>query len=99
MQDTGSHHHSAAMDAGQAGSSCRGAGTKRAVSDHGPAAYTVSVLSAQELKLQMLGRSAEECPPNISREMLDRLNEKTGREDTVVSLEGAPRERSVSRST
>ena len=89
MQDTVSHHHSAAMDADQAGISCRGLGL-RAASDHEPAAYTVSVLSAQELKLQMLGRSAEECPPNISREMLDRLNEKTGREDTVVSLEGAP---------
>ena len=61
----------------------------RSATDHGPAAYAISVLSAQELKLQMLGRNAEDCPPNLTRVVVDRLNETTGREDTIESLKGA----------
>ena len=61
----------------------------RAASDHGPAAHVVSVLSAQELRLQMLDSNVVDCPPTLGRGLLDKLNKTTGREDTMQSLEGA----------
>ena len=60
----------------------------RAVTDHGPTAHVVAVLSAQELRLQMADSNVVGCPPTLSRGLLDKLNEMTGREDTVQSLEG-----------
>ena len=61
----------------------------RAVTDHGPTAHVVAVLSAQELRLQMADSNVVGCPPTLSRGLLDKLNEMTGREDTEQSLEGA----------
>ena len=60
----------------------------RVATNHRPAAYVVSVLSAQELKLQMLCRIAVDYPPNLSRGLVGRLTETTRREDTFESLEG-----------
>ena len=40
----------------------------RTAADHGPAAYVVSVLTAKELKLQMLGRNAMDGLPSQSQQ-------------------------------
>ena len=58
----------------------------RAASDHCFAAYIISLLSSQELKLEILGRGAEECPPVVTGDMMEGLQAKTGREDSVASL-------------
>ena len=51
----------------------------RAAGGHCFAAYTMSLLCSHDLKLEILGRSAEECPPVLAGDVLDRLQAKTGR--------------------
>ena len=40
------------------------------------AAYIASRLASQELKREILVRSAEECPPNVTAEVLEKLEAK-----------------------
>ena len=61
----------------------------RAASDHCFAAYITSLLSSQELKLEILGKSAEEYPPLSTDQMIEMLRGKTGREDSVTSIRGS----------
>ena len=58
----------------------------RAASDHCYAAYITSLLSSQELKLEILGKSAEECPPPVTDEMMELLQGKTGQEQSVARM-------------
>ena len=63
--------------------------------DHAPAAYATSVLSAQDLKLSILGREEESSPPNIQPALLTYLSDKMGEEASIESLTGVP-QRAVS---
>ena len=56
--------------------------------DIAPAAYTTSVLIAQDLKLSFLGRTEEDCPGNIQPALLAYLSAKMGEEVTIDSLTG-----------
>ena len=53
----------------------------RTASDHIIAAYIASLLSSQELKLEILDKSAEEYPPPVMGKMME-----TGREDSPASV-------------
>ena len=44
-------------------------------------------LLPQDLKLQILSRNVEDCPPVITADLLQGMQEKTVREDTVASLQ------------
>ena len=59
----------------------------RASSDHSCVTYITSCLSSQDLKLQILSRNVEDCPPVITADLLQGMQEKTVREDTVASLQ------------
>ena len=59
----------------------------RAAVDHAPAAYITSLLSSQDLKESILGKSGDQCPPAISTPLLNLL----------VSSEVFLRRKSVSR--
>ena len=61
----------------------------RAASDHCQAAYITSLLASQELKQDIRGKSREECPPAITADVLEQLQVKTGREDSVISLQAS----------
>ena len=61
----------------------------RAAEDHCQAAYITSLLGAQDLKQTILGRSAEECPPLVTANMLQGLAAKTGQEETIACLKGS----------
>ena len=43
---------------------------------HYYAAYITSLLASQELKQEIFVRSAEECPPNVTAEALEKLQAK-----------------------
>ena len=58
----------------------------RAAEDHCQAAYITSLLGSQDLKQMILCRSAEECPPPVTADMLQRLSTKTGQEETTAEL-------------
>lgn len=58
----------------------------RAAEDHCQAAYITSLLGSQDLKQMILGRSAEECPPLVTADMLQRLSAKTEQEETTAEL-------------
>ena len=58
----------------------------RVAEDHCQAAYITSLLGSQDLKQMILGRSAEECPPLVTADMLQRLSTKTGQEETTAEL-------------
>jgi hypothetical protein len=60
----------------------------RSAADHSTAAYTISVLSSQDLKQQILGLPEQSCPPNISPTLLDILTAKQGEEATLDNLHG-----------
>ena len=60
----------------------------RTASDHCSAAYISSILSSQELKMQILDQTADDSPPDISQSLLDSLAEKTGAEQNIACLQG-----------
>ena len=57
--------------------------------DIAPAAYATSALTAQDLKLRILGRSEEDSPANIQPALLTYLSAKMGEEATIESLSDA----------
>ena len=61
----------------------------RNAADHCQAAYISSLLGSQDMKVQILKRSPEECPPLITAHMLQRLAAKTGGEETIACLQGS----------
>jgi hypothetical protein len=56
--------------------------------DIAPAAYATSVLTAQDLKLSILGRTHKDSPANIQPALLTYLSAKMGEEATIDSLTG-----------
>ena len=60
----------------------------RSAEDHCYAAYISSLLGSQDLKIQILRRSSEECPPIVTAHMLQRLTERTGEEESIACLQG-----------
>ena len=56
--------------------------------DIAPAAYATSVLTAQDLKLSILGRTELDSPANIQPALFTYLSAKMGEEATINSLTG-----------
>jgi hypothetical protein len=57
--------------------------------DIAPAAFAASVISAQDLKIRILGRTEEESPVNIQQPLLTYLSAKMGEEANIDSLSGS----------
>ena len=66
-----------------------GLGLRSAV-DHAPAAYSCSVIASQDLKEVILNKSAEECPLDLSDDLLHHLSQLTGEEMSLISLRSQP---------
>ena len=60
----------------------------RAAEDHAAAAYISSLLSSQDLKESILGKTEDQCPPTISSPLLNILVAKMGEEASVSVLRG-----------
>ena len=56
--------------------------------DIAPAAYATSLLTAQDLKLRILGRTEQYSPANIKPALITYLGAKMGEEVTTDSLTG-----------
>ena len=64
--------------------------------DIAPAAYATSLLTAQDLKLRILGRTEQYSPANIKPALITYLGAKMGEEVTTDSLTGVTRKPSFS---
>ena len=61
----------------------------RAASDHCVPIHMKSVFDSRELEQHLLGRRAGKCRPDVSGVIVNRLNERTRKEDILVKLEVA----------